>query len=142
MATTYLQDPRPFGYLFTLDLYECKEGVCDDISLCYQFLEDLVAELKMRKQSPPFLFRSDSQRFPDKAGLSGWVPLIESGVQIHTLSPKRFISIDIYSCRRFDTQHLSRFVQGYFSPELVETNYILRGTKYNVAGTKHGGDLT
>ena len=42
---------RPFGFLFTLDLYECREGACDDISLCYDFLERLVEELKMQKQA-------------------------------------------------------------------------------------------
>ena len=105
---------RPFGYLFTLDLYGCREGVCDDLAVCYQFLEDVVDELQMCKQAPPFIFRSDGKKHPDKAGLSGWVPLIESGIQIHTLSPKNFISIDIYSCGPFRTDHLRRFVERYF----------------------------
>jgi S-adenosylmethionine decarboxylase len=125
------EKPRPFGYLFTIDLYGCKDGVCDDISLCIQFLNDLVVELKMHKQAPPYVFHSDSDLYPDKAGLSGWVPLIESGVQIHTLSPKRFISIDIYSCGPFQTGHLEQFVRGYFSPQAIETNYIPRGIRYH-----------
>ena len=41
----------------------------------------------MEKQAPPSIFRSDATRFPDKAGLSGWVPLIESSIVIHTLDP-------------------------------------------------------
>lgn len=128
---------RPFGYLFTLDLYDCAAGVCDDISLCIQFLNDLVRELGMHKQAPPFVFHSDAKLYPDKAGISGWVPLIESGVQIHTLSPKRFISIDIYSCGPFQTDTLERFVRKYFSPEDVETNYIPRGTRYNQIALKN-----
>ena len=31
-----------FGYQLLLDLYGCKEGTCDDLSLCYQFLDDIV----------------------------------------------------------------------------------------------------
>jgi S-adenosylmethionine decarboxylase len=122
---------KPFGTLFTLDLYGCKDGVCDDITLCYDFLERLVDELKMHKQSPPFLFRSDAAKYPKAAGLSGWVPLIESGVQIHTLSTKNFISIDIYSCGPFRTESLSEFVRTFFEPEEVETNLIPRGVKYH-----------
>lgn len=115
----------------TLDLYNCKEGVCDDISVCYNFLEDIVVFLKMKKQSPPFIFKSDATEFPDKAGLSGWVPLIESGIQIHTLTPKNFISIDVYSCRKFSTEGVKEFAGKYFFPKEVEVNFIERGLKYN-----------
>ena len=82
---------EPFGYLMTIDLYGCKEGVCDNISLCYKFLDEIVTELGMKKQAPPFIFKSDEVLYPDKAGLSGWVPLIESGVQMHTLTPKNVL---------------------------------------------------
>lgn len=121
----------PFGYLLTLDLYGCKEGTCDDLFLCYKFLEDLVRELKMSKQSPPFIFRSDEDKYPDKAGLSGWIPLIESGIQIHTLSKKNFISIDVYSCGEFSKESIRGFVQDYFGCKEVEENYIARGLKYH-----------
>lgn len=121
----------PFGYLLTLDLYGCKKGVCDDLSLCYKFLEDLVEKLEMKKQSPPFIFKSDEVRYPDKAGLSGWVPLIESGIQIHTLTPKNFISIDIYSCKKFSPENIEEFARGYFGFQEFEQNFIERGVKYN-----------
>jgi S-adenosylmethionine decarboxylase len=122
---------EPFGHLMTLDLYGCKEGACDDLSLCYNFLEDLVTKLKMAKQSPPFIFRSDATLYPEKAGLSGWVPIIESGIQIHTLVPKNFISVDVYSCKKFSTDNIKEFVQDYFKCKEVEMNYIERGIKYN-----------
>jgi S-adenosylmethionine/arginine decarboxylase-like enzyme len=121
----------PFGHLLTFDLYGCKEGACDDLALCYKFLEDIVVQLQMSKQSPPFIFKSDETKYPDKAGLSGWVPLIESGIQIHTLSVKNFISIDVYSCGKFSTDHIKDFVQNYFGCKEVEMNYIERGVKYN-----------
>jgi S-adenosylmethionine decarboxylase len=121
----------PFGYLLTLDLYGCQEGTCDDLNLCYRFLEDLVILLNMTKQSPPFIFRSDETTYPEKAGLSGWVPLIESGIQIHTLSPKNFISIDVYSCQNFSIGHIENFAKNYFNCQEVEINYIERGLKYN-----------
>ena len=122
---------EPFGFLMTLDLYGCKESVCDDLNLCFNFLEDLVVKLKMKKQSPPYIFRSDAALYPDKAGLSGWVPLIESGIQIHTLVPKNFISIDVYSCKNFTAENIEKYVQDYFECKEVEMNYIERGVKYN-----------
>src|SRR3989338_354893 len=121
---------EPFGYLLTLDLYDCKPGVCDDIAACYNFLDELVDVLGMKKQSPPFIFKSDDKLYPDKAGLSGWVPLIESGVQIHTLTPKNFISIDVYSCGKFKSTDVKELISRYFQPKEVEENFIERGAKY------------
>ncbi len=121
---------QSFGYQLLLDLYDCKSGVCDDLSLCYQFLDESVAELGMEKQAPPNIFRSDEIRFPDKAGLSGWVPLIESSIVIHTLTPKNFISIDVYCCRRFDIQKAKQLCRRFFGPQRMDEQYIERGLDY------------
>lgn len=121
---------EPFGYLLTLDLYGCKPGTCADISLCYNFLEALVGKLGMTVQAPPFLFRSPAA-YPDKAGLSGWVPLIESGIQIHTLLVRNFVSIDIYCCHRFSGEDALALAAQYFSPRETEINEMPRGMKYN-----------
>lgn len=114
-----------------LDLYECPPGVCDDIGLCYRFLEEIVEVLGMTKQSPPYIFKSDGRMYPDKTGLSGWVPLIESGIQIHTLAPKNFISIDVYSCGKFSADNIKDFVCGFFHPKEVEINLVARGINYH-----------
>jgi len=119
-----------FGYQLLLDLYDCKKGVCDNLGLCYQFLDDIVLALGMEKQAPPNIFKSDEVRFPDKAGLSGWVPLIESSIVIHTLSVKDFISIDIYCCKRFDCKTAKEICQKFFSPEKIDEQYIERGQDY------------
>ena len=121
---------EPFGYELLLDLYECKQGACDDLTLCYNFLEEIVRVLKVEPQSPPFIFRTDGQRHPDKAGLSGWVPLVESGVQLHTLTPKEFISVDVYSCRQFDIEPLKAFVQATFAPKRIDAQFLERGCDY------------
>ncbi len=119
-----------FGFQLLLDLYGCKKGVCDDLNLCYKFLDEIVGYLGMEKQSPPSIFRSDEVRFPDKAGLSGWVPLIESSVVIHTLTPKDFISIDIYCCKSFSNDKAKEFCQKFFEPKKIDAQYLERGMDY------------
>ncbi|HQO57627.1 MAG TPA: S-adenosylmethionine decarboxylase, partial [Candidatus Omnitrophota bacterium] len=121
---------KAFGYELLLDLYDCKQGVCDDLDLCYRFLDTIVGELGMEKQAPPSIFRSDAERFPDKAGLSGWVPLIESSIVIHTLSVKNFISVDIYCCREFDAVFAEKFCRDYFKPQRLDAQYLRRGKDY------------
>jgi len=126
-----------FGHQLLLDLYGCKEGVCDDLSLCYQFLDEIVDALGMEKQAPPNIFRSDEVRFPDKAGLSGWVPLIESSIVIHTLSPKNFISVDIYCCKNFAIKTAKSICNRHFGPARIDEQYIERGLDYFKADTNY-----
>ena len=128
--TGHTSSNKVFGFELLLDLYECKTGACDDLALNYQFLDEIVGFLGMEKQSPPSIFRSDETRFPDKAGLSGWVPLIESSIVIHTLTPKNFISVDIYCCREFDLKKAEEFCARFFSPKKIETQFIERGKTY------------
>ncbi len=126
-----------FGFQLLLDFYGCKPGVCNDLDLCYDFLDDIVDDLGMKKQAPPDVFRSDQELYPEKAGLSGWVPLIESSVVIHTLSKKRFITIDIYSCRPFDPKQAEKFCKLYFFPTKIEHQFVERGRNYFRIDTKY-----
>lgn len=124
-------EQNAFGRSLHVDLYGVDPARCDDINYCYQLLDDLVRHLGMHKQSPPYLFRSPDDQFPDKAGLSGWVPLIESGISIHTLTGKGFVTIDIYTCGGLDVSAALAFLQNRFSPSSLEQQYLLRGTTYH-----------
>lgn len=123
--------PTAFGFQLLLDLYDCRPGVCDDLNQCYQFLDESVPALGMEKQAPPNIFRSDERLFPDKAGLSGWVPLIESSIVIHTLSVKNFISVDVYCCKPFSVDLAKSLCEKFFSPGRIDTQYIERGQDYH-----------
>ncbi|MDE2001165.1 MAG: S-adenosylmethionine decarboxylase [Patescibacteria group bacterium] len=122
---------RPFGYSLLLDLYGCDQALCDDMNDNYEFLNKLVQFLRMHKQSEPTVVRTDHETYPDKRGLSSWVPLVESGIQIHTLTVKNFITIDIYSCREFDREKVGEYVKSWFRAKDWEEHFILRGTKYH-----------
>lgn len=106
----------------------------------------MVEKLGMEKQAPPNIFRSDEKRFPDKAGLSGWAPLIESSIVIHTLTPKDYISVDVYCCKAFDLQTAKDMCRKFFTPKRIDEQYIERGldyykndTNYHTMTVKKGG---
>ncbi len=129
MAKTAKQE-RVFGYELLLDCYECKPEVCGELEHCYSYLDKLVDFIGMKKQAPPSIFRTDRKSFPDKAGLSGWVPLAESSIVIHTLTKKSFISVDVYSCRKFAPEKVIEFTKRYFEPKMIGRQFILRGQRY------------
>jgi S-adenosylmethionine/arginine decarboxylase-like enzyme len=119
-----------FGTLLALDLYDCPVEPLSSIETGYTFLDGLAAKLGMTTQSPPFVFLSDANRFPDKAGLSGWVPLIQSGITLHTLIWTRFATVDVYSCSHVDPAETIAFAHGVFGPTRIEATYLPRGRKY------------
>lgn len=123
-----------FGYELLLDCYGCKPETCDDLEHCYSYLDKMVAFIGMHKQAPPSIFRTDRKAFPGKTGLSGWVPLADSSIVIHTLTTHNFVSIDVYSCKRFDPKKVIEFTKRYFAPRRIERQFILRGKRYYSSG--------
>lgn len=121
-----------FGYLLAMDLYGVEPGRCEDLQLGYDLLDKLPGHLGMHKQSLPHIYFTPSE-WVEKAGLSGWVGLVESGIQLHTLSEKGFVSIDLYTCSYIDRTIIPgilEFVAKYYPYKDIETNFIERGLKY------------
>lgn len=122
-----------FGRSLHADFYGVSRELCDDLTFCYDLLDRLVKRLGMHKQSPPFIFRSPDGEFPDKAGLSGWVPLIESGISIHTLTVAGFVSIDLYTCGSLDASAALDFLCGELGTRQFEHHYLVRGVAYHAS---------
>lgn len=118
-----------FGHSLHIDLYGIDPVFCDDLNGCYKLLDELTIFLNMTKQSPPFIFHSPDT-FPDKAGISGWVPLIESGISIHTLTPKLFVTLDIYTCGKLDVEETLAYLCERLKPAKYEYHYLIRGLEY------------
>ena len=125
---------KPFGYSYFLDMYGCRKGAADDLELCYRFLEKVVDKIGMTRMSQPVVIHGPTNNgveiYPDKAGVSGWVPLIDSGIQIHTLEPSQFITLDLYSCNRFDKKIVFDFAQECFGFRDFEEHFFARGLKF------------
>ena len=124
----------PFGYSYYLDMYDCKEGAANDLELHYRFLERVVDKIGMTRMSHPIVMHGPTAKgievYPDKAGVSGWVPLIESGIQIHSMEPKRFITLDVYSCNKFDVDIVKKYAYECFQFLSSEDNFFTRGSRY------------
>ena len=123
---------KPFGYSLLVDCWGCGIGTCDDLELHYRFLEGLVKELGMTPMSAPVVMHTPTDEdgyelFPEKAGVSGWQPLIESGIQIHSLEPTHFMTLDVYSCNNFTEDQVLPMVRSYFRTMEIKKHFIVRG---------------
>jgi S-adenosylmethionine decarboxylase len=125
---------KPFGYSYFLDMYGCKDGVADDMELTYRFLERLVDRIGMTRMSQPVVIHAPTENgkelYPEKAGVSGWVPLIESGIQIHSIEPTHFITLDVYSCKEFDPKVIMEYAKECFGFTEHEEHFFVRGKVY------------
>jgi S-adenosylmethionine decarboxylase len=120
-------DSAPWGYQLSLDLFGCDFEACCDLERGYDFLDQICIHLKMTKQTQPYIFKTCETTFPGKPGYSGWVPIIESGIQIHTSANNHFISIDVYSCKPFDPEMVVEFTRHWFQPEKIDSVLVPRG---------------
>lgn len=132
-------ESKPFGFSYLVDAYDCLPGACDDLELHYRFLQELVFRIDMTPMGNPITIHAPvrfegKQRieiYPDKAGVSAWIPLVESGAQIHSCEPANFSSLDCYSCNEFDKALVWEIFQEYFGFKDYEDNWIVRGKKYH-----------
>jgi len=115
-------------------MYRCREGAADDLELHYRFLERVVDKIGMTRMSQPFVIHAPTRNgvevYPNKTGVSGWVPLIESGIQIHSIEPTHFITLDVYSCNKFDKQIILDYARECFGFVGHEENFFERGVGY------------
>lgn len=118
-----------FGVHLMLDGYGCDRSNLDDISLIYNFLDQYPARMEMTKIMPPYVFRY-SGTIPDDSGISGFVLIAESHISVHTFPEKQFMSVDMFSCKPFDTKLATEAIQAYFKIQKYEVKVLDRGQEF------------
>jgi S-adenosylmethionine decarboxylase len=118
-----------FGPHLMLDGYGCAKAKLQDLNLIYRILDELPARIGMTKIMPPYAFKYTGVK-PEDWGLSGFVLIAESHISIHTFPEKNFISVDIFSCKAFDTEFASAYLKRAFGMAKFETTVLDRGTEF------------
>lgn len=118
-----------FGPHLMLDGYGCDKERLTDLNLIYRILEELPARIGMTKIMPPYVFKYSGLK-PEDWGLSGFVLIAESHISIHTFPEKNFVTVDIFSCKAFDTEFASEYLQSTFGMTKVDCHVLDRGTEF------------
>ncbi len=127
-----------FGTHLMLDGYGCDRERLEDLSLIYKFLSEYPAHIKMTKIMPPYVFRYDAEN-PADWGISGFVLIAESHISIHTFPEKNYLSLDIFSCKEFDSEHAISYVNKLFAVQKSEIKLLDRGLEFpkNIRRSAH-----
>ena len=118
-----------FGQHLMLDGYSSDSEKLKDIELIYNFLDIIPDRISMTKIMPPYVFKYIGKK-PEDWGLSGVVIIAESHISIHTFPSKQFLSIDIFSCKKFDSQDCVSFIEEIFGLKKIEVNLLDRGLEF------------
>ncbi|PIR70477.1 MAG: adenosylmethionine decarboxylase [Candidatus Niyogibacteria bacterium CG10_big_fil_rev_8_21_14_0_10_42_19] len=124
-----LKQPH-FGLHLTFDAYHCDERILNSHKATEKFLNEAVKKLEMHKLVEPKVVHAKANNFKDPGGYTGFVIIQESHISVHTFPKRKFVSIDLYSCKDFDYEKAISFTKKYFKSQAIETNVIIRGKKY------------
>ena len=120
----------PFGLHLMLDMYNCAPEVLNDKELVKNILEKLPKKLSMKILVEPVVVFAQPNGRRDPGGWSGFVMIHESHISIHTFIKRRFVTIDAYSCKQFDTKLAIEYFKKIFKTDDVEYQIEVRGKKY------------
>jgi S-adenosylmethionine decarboxylase len=123
---------KHFGEHLTIDGYGGNHDLLNNKDLVLRCLKELPKKLEMNILKEPEVVFAPSISEKDPGGWSGFVIISESHISIHTFPARGFVSIDIYSCKNgMDTEVIQDYFKSAFMLEELETNFIIRGKKYN-----------
>jgi S-adenosylmethionine decarboxylase len=120
----------PFGLHVMLDMYDCSPEVLNDPGLVTNILQTLPEKLGMRILMGPFVSFAQPNGKRDPGGWTGVVVIQESHISIHTFIKRRFVTVDVYSCKQFDAYTSIEAFKQIFKTDDIEYTIETRGTKY------------
>jgi S-adenosylmethionine decarboxylase len=101
-----------------------------DVELVRGFLTNYPARLGMNRITEPRVVEYNGPKWED-AGISGFVIIAESHISIHTFPYRKYVNIDIFSCKSFDSRCALADAKALFDLEEVKTWLLDRGLEWS-----------
>ena len=113
-----------------IDGYGGDAAMFEDAEAIYQFLDKYPDAIGMTKITPPHVYTYVGQQ-PEDVGISGFVLLAESHISVHTFPRRRYVNIDVFSCKDFDAKQALDEMQTIFSLDTLRSWTLDRGLEYS-----------
>lgn len=122
-----------FGPHLLMDFFS-HSPYLGEIDFWEEFLSKTVTKVGMRALDRPKVWRTDCENAawkpPEVTGLSGFVPLAESHVGMHTFVEQEYVFMDIFSCTYFDVPEAIAFVEKELFGYRMDTQLCVRGENF------------
>lgn len=122
-----------YGLLLAFDGYGVPIECSGDASRLKNFLYSFPATIAMRRLDEPRVVSVDE---PGIRGLSGFTFIMESHVSVHTYTEQGFVTVDIYSCKDFDTERATKLLAEFFETTSYHTHTLVRGRSFGESGPR------
>lgn len=120
-----------WGRSTAIDLYECEPELIRSKECIAKYIIELCELIKMKRYGSPVIVRFGQDK--RVAGFSV-VQLIEtSSITGHFVDSTNFASIDIFSCKLYNSGVAAKFTKTYFGAKRHDFTYIRRGDKLTEA---------
>lgn len=111
-----------------IDGYGNNSNLLQDEQFLYKLLDSYPAQIGMTKISQPLVVRYIGPNIEDW-GISGFVFIAESHISVHTFVERRYINIDVFSCKEFDAEQAIKFFKEKFQLTRLTCRLISREWK-------------
>ena len=118
-----------FGPHLIAEMHNCSRDRLADANRLKEILNVLPGKMGMTKITEPYVWQY-SGMYPDDWGLSGIVIIAESHLSFHTFPDKGFMTVDIFSCKEFDSSFVMKYLAEIFEPESWDEQLIQRGREF------------
>jgi S-adenosylmethionine decarboxylase len=120
-----------FGEHLMIDGYGGDPKRLNDKDLVMLSLVELPHQLGMTRLSDPMVMEAPDNNIKDPGGWSGFVIIAESHISVHTFPKRKFVSIDVYTCRNgLNSEFVKKYFKDTFKLKDIEENFVKRGTRY------------
>jgi S-adenosylmethionine decarboxylase len=112
-----------------IDGYGGDAGKMWDQELLRDFLVSYPANLGMNRITAPKVLEYRGPKVED-SGISGFVIIAESHISVHTFPHRKYVNIDIFSCKSFDSDQALADARDLFDLEDTKTWVLDRGLEW------------
>jgi len=124
-----------FGEHLIFDAYGCDPKKLNDPKLCVKLMKDICKMGGMHELCEPFIVNASSNETlggKDPGGYSGFLIIQESHISVHTFVKRGFVTVDVYSCKAFQSEGVVEYLKKAFGSRDEQVMKMERGLKYPV----------
>jgi len=85
-----------------------------------KYFKEITKKLKLRVYGKPIIHATSGQGKEMNQGYDAFIPLIDSGIYLGAWANEKFLSIVIYTCKKFNEKTAVSFTKNFFKIEKIE----------------------